>query len=879
MMYKIDLTKLFVLMLLGLCGLTHATSNSSIVSPIVSSIDLQRADGSIASEVDYQGDYYFGALGEEIKVFRKKGVYALPADRSKTAEASLKRVTRTQPESWISVNRHNLPGAMVIRTQFGSKNKGKLRSSVRQKSIDQPKPLAEMQPVFTTATGNGDLLLLNKITLSINVDTEQSAIDVMDSLSKKYGIEIVRQLRVSGHVYSVQPSRTLDIENQFSLVRRIARDGNVLWAEPQFYMQAQRQQADQPLTNNPLFAQQWHLNNGGYRGSRCDADCDAPEAWALTNGAGAATGDGIVVAVIDDGVQTNHPDLNIASGGIDFVDDGDDPTLCGHDGQDNEDNDPNPSPDIDCVIAGDQLQPDDHGTAVAGIIGALNNNLGGVGVAYNAQILPVRAFSEYDVASLQNDSPLCDRLAQAVEFGAQRAHVINLSWSLPIDCMALTTAIENATTGNVTVGNGSLRAGGSPVVVASGNNGSGWVKVTTAVTEGEHAYEWRYLRSAFPSLDTSGIDETVWLDDITWPNGTQEGFEAPTTFNSQNFTTEWTLNQCDDLCQGETGDQQPIWNIQADPEFSRSGSRSARILAANLAGQEHFCGNSYLHTLRDDGAGEMSFWVWVSANTQDSFDRFEFLVDGVEVISYGDLGAFGFVDNNVAYPANLSDSSNSSEAGVIAVGASTSGDLSGNSSEGLSAEYRASYSQHGEALDVVAPAGGQHLGLTTTDRFSSAQLDTLGLNTANSINEIADTRFTQLFTGTSASAAIVSGISAALIATDETLTAQQVKDLIKNNTDQIGGLAFVNGRNNQVGYGRVNMYKALRAARSEPVDEQPLNCQPQAFDYQVANDLILPRFAPQASAGFCPAVGGLPQADESCFVIPLENQRAVVFCL
>ena len=866
MMYQIDLAKLFFLMWVVCFGAAQAASNRSI--------DLQRADGSIASEVEYQGDYYFGTTGEEIKVFRKKGVYALPANRSKTSEASLKRVTRTQSENWISVNRHNLPGAMVIRAQFDSKSKGKLSSSFRQK------PLAEMQPVFTTATGNGDLLLLNKITLSLNVDTDQSAIDVVDSLSKKYGIEIVRQLRVSGYVYSVQPSRTLSIEDQFLLVRRIAREGSVLWAEPQFYMQAQRQQTDPP-TDNPLFEQQWHLNNGGYRGSRCDADCDAPEAWALTDGAGAATGDGIVVAVIDDGVQTNHPDLNIASGGIDFVDDGDDPTLCGHDGQDNEDNDPNPSPDIGCVIAGDQLQPDDHGTAVAGIIGALNNDLGGVGVAYNAQILPVRAFSEYDVASLQNDSPLCDRLAQAVEFGAQRAHVINLSWSLPINCMALTTAIENATTGNVTVGDGSLRAGGSPVVVASGNNGSGWVKVTTEVTAGEHAYEWRYLRSAFPSLDVSGIDETVWLDDITWPDGTQEGFEVPASFDSQGFTTEWTLNQCDDLCQGETGDQQPIWDIQADPEFARSGSRSARILAANLSGQEHFCGNSYLHTLRDDGAGEMSFWVWVSANTQDSFDRFEFLVDGVEVISYGDLGAFGFVDNNVAYPANLSDSSSSSEAGVIAVGASTSGDLSGNSNEGLSAEYRASYSQHGEALDVVAPAGGQHLGLTTTDRFSSAQLDTLGLNTADSVNEIADTRFTQLFTGTSASAAIVSGISAALIATDETLTAQQVKDLIKSNADQIGGLAFVNGRNNQVGHGRVNMYKALRAARSETVDEPPFNCQPQAFDYQVANDLILPRFAPQASAGFCPAQGPLPVTDEeeSCFVVGLENQRAIVFCL
>ena len=143
--------------------------------------------------------------------------------------------------------------------------------------------------------------------------------------------------------------------------------------------------------------------------------------------------------------------------------------------------------------------------------------------------------------------------------------------------------------------------------------------------------------------------------------------------------------------------------------YARTGTKSASINVAN-AGLESDCGNSYLHILRDGPAGDMSFWVWVSAETgsdQQFFDKFEFLIDGEEVISYGDLDGFGSVENAVGYPANLSDSGSSSEEGVIAVGASTSGDLSGETAANMTAEYRAPYSQYGPTLDIVAPSGDQ----------------------------------------------------------------------------------------------------------------------------------------------------------------------------
>src|SRR5688500_13388587 len=97
------------------------------------------------------------------------------------------------------------------------------------------------------------------------------------------------------------------------------------------------------IPTDPLFASQWHLRNttpGRF-------DLNVTSVWDDYRGAG------ITVAVIDDGFQLNHPDLpafNAAS--YDFLD-----------------NDAN----VSAVNGGTDNHDDNHGTAVAGIIGAKAN--------------------------------------------------------------------------------------------------------------------------------------------------------------------------------------------------------------------------------------------------------------------------------------------------------------------------------------------------------------------------------------------------------------------------------------------------------------------------------------------------------------------------
>lgn len=143
------------------------------------------------------------------------------------------------------------------------------------------------------------------------------------------------------------------------------------------------------VPNDELFTFQWgHDNTGQFVGGSGagvnDADADSTNAWDLTIGSKS-----VIIAVIDTGVDIDHPDLaaniwtnpgEIAGNGIDddgngFVDD-----VNGWDFGD-LDNDPR--------------DPQGHGTHVAGIIGAVGNNgIGVAGVSWNVSILPIKAVDE-----------------------------------------------------------------------------------------------------------------------------------------------------------------------------------------------------------------------------------------------------------------------------------------------------------------------------------------------------------------------------------------------------------------------------------------------------------------------------------------------------
>lgn len=175
-------------------------------------------------------------------------------------------------------------------------------------------------------------------------------------------------------------------------------------------------------------------NLGGYNWG---ADLvKAPEAWAK-----GYTGQGVVVAVLDTGVDFNHDDLKdniwtnpkeIAGNGIDDDGDGYIDDVHGWNFADNNNN------TLDDSDRG-------HGTHVAGTIAGENNDIGVTGIAYDAKIMPVKVLNQSGVGS---NASVSNGIHYAVDHGA---NVINLSLGGSSPDSTLEKALEYASSKGVIV--------------------------------------------------------------------------------------------------------------------------------------------------------------------------------------------------------------------------------------------------------------------------------------------------------------------------------------------------------------------------------------------------------------------------------------------
>ncbi|MDR2936100.1 MAG: S8 family serine peptidase [Rikenellaceae bacterium] len=187
--------------------------------------------------------------------------------------------------------------------------------------------------------------------------------------------------------------------------------------------------ADIALSNDLYYAQQWGLKNTGQYGGMSGVDIKAEQAWPIS------TGQNIIVALIDQGVDLDHPDLVANKHSLSF----------------------------DCQTGGTALQSirGNHGTAVAGIIGAVMNNTSGIaGVAPNCKLMSISHSLSSSVTNIRQ------QLAAGINWAWQKgAHVINCSWGhqTALSGSYITDAINNATT----KGRGNK---GCVVVFSSGND-------------------------------------------------------------------------------------------------------------------------------------------------------------------------------------------------------------------------------------------------------------------------------------------------------------------------------------------------------------------------------------------------------------------------
>ena len=164
------------------------------------------------------------------------------------------------------------------------------------------------------------------------------------------------------------------------------------------------------VPNDPLFSKQWHLLNIGQSGGLQGADIKAVEAWKNRTDAS-----NVVVAVIDGGVDVDHPDLddNVWINKREVPGNGIDDDKNGY---------------IDDVHGWNFVRKisepfkDKHGTHVAGIIGAEGDNKIGVsGVAWDTQLMSLDIFDQGDTYS---DDNLIEAINYAIDNGA---NVINMS--------------------------------------------------------------------------------------------------------------------------------------------------------------------------------------------------------------------------------------------------------------------------------------------------------------------------------------------------------------------------------------------------------------------------------------------------------------------
>jgi len=193
----------------------------------------------------------------------------------------------------------------------------------------------------------------------------------MEEAHRSVGSRLLSQPHIVDRLHVVQLAQGMSVHEA---IRTYRKNRTVLYAEPDYIVRTTG------VPNDPFFTTQWSMQNTGQNGGTVGADIHAAQAWDISTGSA-----NVVVAVLDTGIDYNHPDLapNVwsSAGGFSAASINGAVVSCpaGTHGLNVVDNSCDPFDD------------NSHGTHVSGIIGAVGNNgVGVAGVNWTVQILPCK---------------------------------------------------------------------------------------------------------------------------------------------------------------------------------------------------------------------------------------------------------------------------------------------------------------------------------------------------------------------------------------------------------------------------------------------------------------------------------------------------------
>jgi subtilisin family serine protease len=316
------------------------------------------------------GDYFYSSGGKH-PLTRLENVWAMRSPHAAGVRGAFVDRACSRLNEW---EKHGL--------QIVGSREARDALAAQAKAAPQP---SFLNPVFDYGGGE-PLVVTDEFIACFPPDLGK---DEIERINRRHGAVILRE--VSPRTFVLRAEGTKELA-ALDLANAYVENGDAVFAHPNFVSQKKKRF----IPDDPYGVHQWYLQSMGQGGALPGQDVQACAAWDLTRGSPE-----VIIAVIDDGVDFTHEDLQ----GDKFVP-----------GYDFYDNDADPT-----AVAENE---DYHGTAVVGVAAANGNNgIGVTGIAPSCRIMPIRL-----VAGPTSDEQDASAIRFAVDNGAS---VISNSWGPP----------------------------------------------------------------------------------------------------------------------------------------------------------------------------------------------------------------------------------------------------------------------------------------------------------------------------------------------------------------------------------------------------------------------------------------------------------------